>query len=172
MSSHGTAEKFDGAQEVNKTGTPKLMYKEQDDDIQRIPIFCTADIPTEILDSLLEFALPAAQELNYTPTLLTTTSTNPINPPPISPIQPFTSPFLNWPSAKVYRFFLSAIQPLSDELSGPWPAHTFLIFDACTVADQTCLLCSDAPDFMEEGPSGAEDHPERNQAGAGGGAVL
>ena len=40
--------------------------------------------------------------------------------------------------------------PLGGEVSGNWPAHTFIVLDGQTAQDRTtCLLCSDVPDFLE-----------------------
>ncbi|MCJ1414851.1 hypothetical protein MMC32_001180 [Xylographa parallela] len=121
-----------GAEEVNKTEETSDANGKQHDDIQRTPTFCSEDVLTQILDSLLD-----------------TTSIKSINKTPSTPIQAFTPPFLNWSTDKVYSFFLSDVQPLGGELSGAWPAHTSLIFDARTIEDRTYLLCSDTSDFMD-----------------------
>ncbi|MCJ1304831.1 hypothetical protein MMC08_007644 [Hypocenomyce scalaris] len=66
------------------------------------------------------------------------------------PTQPFTTPFLDWSVSDIYTFFLSHVRPLGSELSGAWPAHTFLILDVRTPADKTYLLCSDMLDFSKK----------------------
>jgi hypothetical protein len=62
----------------------------------------------------------------------------------------FNSPFLEWSVDDIYTFFCKSIQPAGDEISGRWPAHTFVVLDERTVKDRTCLLCSDVPDYLED----------------------
>jgi hypothetical protein len=84
------------------------------------------------------------------PSILSTKDIETIKKSSRAPMSPVDSPFLNCSIDEIYEFFLDNVRPLGGEISGAWTAHTFIVLDERTVADKTCLICCDAPDFLEE----------------------
>jgi len=117
-----------------------------------MPVFCTAEIPAEIIEDFLQNSVRGREwhAEDYRPALITTTDVQSIvTSSETAPAAAFSTPFLNWTTDEVYQFFLLNIQPLGSEIRGDWTAHTFVILDARTAVDRTCFLCSDVPDYLE-----------------------
>ncbi|MCJ1309909.1 hypothetical protein MMC25_003570 [Agyrium rufum] len=117
--------------------------------VQFFPIFCTAQIPTEILDNLLQQTSGSENFPDNRPVILTSTDVKTFVEPSRSPVVSFDSPFLEWIIDQVYEFFHAIVSPSSGGRLGPWPNHTFIVCDERTIEDQTCWLCTDAPDYLE-----------------------
>ncbi|MCJ1249340.1 hypothetical protein MMC30_006563 [Trapelia coarctata] len=108
------------------------------------PIFCTANIPPNILDEFLDqsyqgcLKLGAGDSVGGAPCILTSKDLASVTHGSRTPTQPFSSPFLDMSVEEVRKFFAENVVPHS-----AFTSSVFAVMDAATVAKKTCVVAVD-----------------------------
>ncbi|KAF9481461.1 hypothetical protein BDN70DRAFT_991865 [Pholiota conissans] len=112
--------------------------------VDRIPIFCTAEIPEEILssfiacteDAISENHWPESKPVDYVVFMTTLDPGTRVADNAFAPMGAFASPFLGWTLEQLRDWFRVHCDPKS----GDYSRYTFIVLDDQSVKDETCLL--------------------------------